>query len=169
MRKAILPALVLALALFLTIRSINANKDLVPFLGKWSGGFEVSQIQNANRDTPEDRRRLGLMGYLMVYGSRHSFKIHLEGEQEVFDIGGKWAIKGQRLILTADPQTFALDDEGGAESRNPNRKFIPADDLRAAFGKPIPLDLSKDKKAFASPLTSIGNLIGAFRFKKESF
>jgi hypothetical protein len=164
LRKALIPAVLLIVALYLTSRAACSNQELIRFFGKWSGGFRVETIRNGP-DTPEERKRYGLEGFVMVYATKHSFKMHLEGEQEVLDLAGFWTVKGQRLTLKVTE--VKIDDQGGADLRDPNRKFIPPADIQAAYARPIVLDLSPDKKRYTGLPISIGPLIGRHLFVKD--
>ncbi|AIE84166.1 hypothetical protein [Fimbriimonas ginsengisoli] len=166
MRTAIVSAVVLILAFILTARATCSNREIVPFLGKWSGGFEVESIRDG-ADTPQERERYRLQGYVQVYATRRSFKMHLQGEQEDLDLAGFWTFRGQRLTLKVSE--IKIDDHGGADARNPNQKFISPEELNGAYSKPIVLDLSPDKKQYTGLLIGMGKLIGRHRFVKDSF
>lgn len=165
MRKAILPFLALVIALALTGRAACSNKDLIPFMGKWAGGFVVDRVKQGP-DTDKDRKRSGLNGYLQIYGTQRSFKLHLEGEQQTLDIAGTWIAKGNKVTLTTTD--FQMDDQGGADLRNPNQKFVPAEDLNRGYSHPVVLTLSADKKRLTGLPTSIGDLVGRHEFVKDS-
>lgn len=143
----------------------NANKDILPFLGKWSGKFEVEEIQGGG--TAQDRKREQLKGYIQVYATGRSYKMEMTGEQETIDISGNWIIKGNRITLT--PKSIAIDDKGGEDKRDPNKKFIPAAVAKAAYQRPLILQESPDKKALDGLKLSIGDLIGTHHYVKDSF
>lgn len=164
--KIFIPLVLLAIALFFTARASCANKDLVPFFGKWSGAYEVDQVLKG-ADGPKDRERSKLEGFVQIYGSNRSYKMFLNGEQESLEIGGTWTTKGNRITLRMND--FKLDDQGGEDARNPNAKFIPADELREAYAKPLVLELSADKKRLTGLRTTVGPTVGTHRFAKESF
>lgn len=143
----------------------TAHKDIMPFLGKWRGQFHVAEINGGG--TREDRRRESLQGYVQVYATMRSYKMEMDGEQEVIDIAGNWTIKGNRITLT--PTSIAIDDMGGEDKRNPNKKFIAAAVAKAAYERPLILQETPDKKALNGLKISIGNLVGTHEFKKDSF
>jgi len=137
----------------------------MPFLGKWSGEFQVSEIQGGG--TAKDMKRESIRGYIQVYATSRSYKMEMEGEQETIDISGAWTIKGHRITLL--PETIKIDDQGGVDARDPNKKFIPAEEVQKAYGRPILLSESEDKKSLTGLKTTIGKLTGTHRFVKDSF
>ncbi|MDR3690377.1 MAG: hypothetical protein P4L46_13430 [Fimbriimonas sp.] len=156
--------------LFLTLLACctagcNMHKDLLPFLGKWSGKFQVRSIEGGG--SSKDVIREEMHGYIQVYETGRSYKMELQGEQETIDVDGTWAHKANRIILS--PKSIAIDDMGGAESRDPNKKYIPADQLRDAYSSELVLTESKDNKALHGLEMTIGRLIGKHEFIKDSF
>ena len=93
--------------------------------------------------------------------------MEMEGEQETIKIDGTWTIKGNTLTL--DPKSVIIDDMGGADVRDPNKKYIPAEDVRDAYGQPLVLTESKDKKALHGLEMTVGKLVGKHEFLKDSF
>jgi hypothetical protein len=140
------------------------HRDLLPFIGQWKANFVVDKIKEGGSD--EDRRREGLRGFLQMYATHQSFKLHLEGEQEIFDAEGTWSHDGDRVVLSFSSNK--IDDQGGAEKRNPNLKFIPPSDLSSAFTRDMALRLSKDKKSMVGLETSIGHLTGHHVFTRST-
>ena len=141
------------------------NKELLPFLGKWSGRFEVTDIQGGA--TAKDLKREQLKGFIQVYADQRSYKMEMEGEQEAIKITGNWTIKGNRITLT--PKVVTIDDQGGANQRDPNKKFIPAEDARLAYDRPLLLQETPDKKNLNGLKITIGKLVGTHTFFKDSF
>jgi len=137
----------------------------MPFLGKWIGAFEVTEIHGGG--TAQDMKRETLRGYVQVYATNRIYKMEMEGEQETIDITGSWTIKGNKITLK--PGSIIIDDQGGADKRDPNKKFILSADAQAAYGQPILLAESADKKSLTGLKTTIGNLVGTHRFVKDSF
>lgn len=168
MRNKILLFVLLSLAISFALigKASCSNKDIVPFLGKWAGGFKVERVDNGP-DTAKDRERSSLNGYVQIYGTNHSFKMHLEGEQQIVDMAGNWTLKKNRVTLRVTD--FKMDDQGGEDARNPNMKFIPADVLQVGYSRPLVLELTADKKHLNGLLTSIGPLVGKHEFSKDSF
>jgi hypothetical protein len=148
----------------LSARASCSNKELIPYLGKWTGAFNVEST-STRHTSPLDRRRSSLFGYVMVYAMNRSFKMHLEGAQEMIDVEGKWTLHGHRLTLTASG--VKIDDEGGAATRNPNLPFIPSADVRAAYAHPFVLDLSPDRRRLVGLSMSMGALIGLHAFARD--
>jgi len=168
LRKATLffVLLIIAVSFAIIAEASCSNKDIMPFLGKWSGGFNVQRV-TVGADTPKDRERSSLHGFVQIYATNRKFKLHLEGEQEALDLTGTWTFKKNRMTLTTTD--FAVDDQGGADMRNPNMKFIPADELRVGYTRPMVLDLSPDKKHLSGLPITIGGLVGKHDFAKDSF
>ena len=141
------------------------DKAILPFLGKWQGQFEVQRMQISG--TESDRKRESLKGYVQVYADKHKFKMRMEGEQEAVDLTGIWSIKGRQITLQFSE--VVVDDMGGEQFRDPNRKFISPLDLRAAYGKPIVLNLSADKQHLDGLTMTMGGLTGRHVYVKDSF
>lgn len=137
----------------------------MPFLGKWKGKFEVAEVQGGV--TAQDIKRETLKGYVQVYATNRLYKLEMEGEQETIDVTGVWTIKANRITLS--PQKVDIDDQGGADKRDPNKKFIPSDEAQLAYNRPIVLTESRDKKSLTGLEISIGKLVGTHRFVKDSF
>jgi len=140
------------------------NSEIVPFLGRWKAAFAVDGI--AGGGSAKDMARESLHGYLQVYATNRSYKLHLEGEQEAIDADGVWTQTKDRLTLRVT--TLKIDDEGGAALRNPNMKFILPTDIRSAYSHKIDVRLSKDKKTLMGLETSIGNLQGKHIFIRSN-
>ena len=143
----------------------NNHSDLMPFLGKWSGGFVVTSISTGG--TASDLKREQLNGFVQIYATKRSYKMELEGEQETIRIDGNWTIRGKQITL--NPKDLVIDDKGGSAVRDPNKKFIPSEDVRAAYGRPMVLTESNDKKNLHGPETTVGHLLGHHDFVKDSF
>ncbi len=141
------------------------DKTILPFLGKWQGQFEVQRMQVPG--TESDRKRESLKGYVQVYADKHKFKMRMEGEQEAVDLTGTWSIKRQQITLQFSD--VVVDDMGGEQFRDPNRKFIAPIDLRAAYSKPLVLNLSTDKKHLDGLTMTMGGLTGRHVYVKDSF
>ena len=143
----------------------NMHTDLMPFLGKWIGKFQVSTVNGAGSE--KDRAREELKGFVQIYATNRSYKMELEGEQETIKIDGTWTISGKRITLT--PKKLVIDDKGGADQRDPNKKYIAAEDVRAAYGQPLVLTESANKKALHGMEITVGSLVGHHEFVKDSF
>lgn len=147
-----------------TMLATNSNKDLVRYTGRWKGEFAVESITKGE-DTEEARTRNRLGGYLQVYLTGHKYKIHLEGLQQGIDIEGTWKAQGDRLTLT--PKAITIDDQGGAEKRDPNKPYIANESVMEAYNRPMTLSQSSDKKKFQGLKMTIGDLLGEHRFVKD--
>ena len=137
----------------------------MPFLGKWLGQFEVATV--AGGGTERDRKRETLSGYVQVYMTNRSYKMEMSGEQETINISGSWTIVRNRITL--QPKVITIDDQGGADKRDPNKKFIPVDEAKLAYSRPLILQESADKKSLSGLEITIGKLVGSHRFVKDSF
>lgn len=152
------------LLLVMTLRNVNSNKDLIRYTGRWKGGFTVESVTNGT-DTADSRHAHRLEGFLQVYLTNHKYKLHLEGQQEGIDVDGTWTANGDRLTL--NPKAVAIDDQGGEEKRDPNKPYIPNEDVLATYNKPIVLVQSADKKGFQGLKVTLGNLLGSHAFVKD--
>jgi len=147
----------------LLLTGCQPNKERMPFYGRWGGGFVVDAI--AGGGTEKDRQRSTLNGYLMLYATGNSFLMHEEGEQEILDIKGTWRLlKPTRVEL--EIAEIKIDDMGGEDKRDPNRKFIPTDDVRAAYSRPLVLDISPDKQSLTGLRLAMGDLTGRHVYKR---
>jgi len=90
--------IILVIPLFAILAGCNPNKNLMPFLGKWIGRFEVSEIEGGG--TANDLKREQMKGYVQVYATERTYKMEMEGEQETISISGNWTIKANRITLT---------------------------------------------------------------------
>ncbi len=156
------PLLALSLLGLIAVSGCNPHGELVPYLGKWDGKFTVLEAEpNA---TPNDLDRESLRGYLMLYATKMLFKLHLEGEQETVDIEGTWRLEKGRVFL--DTKKTSIDDMGGENFRDPNRKFIPGEAIRATYSKPVTLSLDKTNKKLSGLPITMGKVIGKHEFEK---
>jgi hypothetical protein len=156
--------LLAVLMIGLTLRATNSNRDLLSYTGKWKGGFTVDAIE-PGPNTETDRRRSRLEGYLQVYLTRRSYKLHLEGEQQGIDVDGTWTVKEGRVTLT--PKEVKIDDQGGESKRDPNKKYIPNEAVTAAYNRPLVLVLAPDKRSYQGLPTTVGTLLGKHHFEKD--
>jgi hypothetical protein len=164
LRTAFIIATLFAAALFaLTLRATGSNRELIPYTGRWAGGFEIDTVTQGPA-TEEVKRQNRLTGYLQVYLTGRKYKLHLEGIQQGIDIDGTWTAKGRRIILT--PKEVKIDDRGGPEMRDPNKPYLPNEDVTAAYSKPIVLDQSEDKQSFQGLSVTVSRFIGKHAFKR---
>lgn len=156
--RAILTAPLLAWAL----AGCNPNSQLMPYYGKWDGGYMVEELDSPA--TEKDLQRESLSGYIMLYATGNKFKLYQQGEQQTIEVEGTWKLEGKQV--RTQTTKIKIDDMGGEEFRDPNKKYIPSDDVRAAFGKPMVLTLNSAKTELKTPAVGIGNRIGSFTFKR---
>lgn len=148
----------------LTLLATNSHRELLRYTGKWAGAFTVDSISKGP-DTESDRKRSRLEGYLQLYLSGRRYLFHVDGEQQGVEVNGTWQAQNDRVILT--PNHVAIDDHGGADKRDPNKKYIPNDDVQAAFNRPLILIQSDDHQGFVSLPVSIGAYLGKYSFRKD--
>lgn len=137
----------------------------MPYLGKWSGGFEVDRVRPGA--AIKDAKRNNLKGFLQLYATNSRYELHLDGEQFGLVAKGTWSEKDGRLSLA--PQSVKIDDGGGEEARNPNRAWIDPKDLSAAYSRPMGFKLSKDGQRLMGLLIDVGPLTGTHSFIREGF
>jgi len=137
----------------------------MPYLGKWSGTFHVEKV--AAGAAVADPERNTLRGFLQLYATGEKFELHLEGEQFGLVSKGTWSLTKNRLSL--HPTEVKIDDGGGEDARNPNRAWITPADLRAAYSRPMPFQISKDGQTLTGLLIEVGPLTGTHSFKREGF
>lgn len=152
--------------LSLTLLATNSNRDKMRYIGKWAGTFEVESVSRG-ADTESERKRWRLEGYLQVYLTGHRYLYHFDGEQQGIEVTGTWVNQNDRLTLT--PKHVAIDDHGGADKRDPNKKYIANDDVQAALNRPIILVQSADHQSFTSLPVSIGPLLGKYNLHKDGY
>jgi hypothetical protein len=140
------------------------DQKTVPFLGQWEGAFTVDRVLKGI-DTPKDRTRHKLKGYVKIVLNKKSYKMHLQGEQQTIDIDGKWTYDGRQLTLEPiDVNIPPVSKEGDFD---PNLKFIPAAELYAAYQKKLTFKLDEKTKTLTGLTTTIADLEGSHSFKKE--
>lgn len=150
--------------LLLTAGCNFGNKEHIRFLALWNGKFKVEKVLTGP-DSPQDRARYELKGYIKILSNKSEFWIHLEGEQQAIDIKGTYKIEKDRIQLRASSDT-RIDDFGGEDKRNPNLKFIPIQALKDSYAKPIILDLSKDGLKLTGLTFTLGPVEGQYEFEK---
>ena len=144
--------------------SRRGDKAPLPFLGQWQGQFTVDKV-NVGPDSPVDRKQHILRGYVSIRLDKMKYIMHLEGEQQQVDITGKWAIVGRQITLS--PGDTKVKTEGGRDGANPNRKYVPEEDLYTGYEQKITLKLSKDGSSLEGLRTTIAFLEGTHSFKKD--
>jgi hypothetical protein len=138
----------------------------IRFLGMWNGGFEVSGVGGKNDLSLKGLEALSLSGYLKVLANKNEYWLKLDGKQQGIEIKGKWSYDDASSRLTLRPNDIQIDDGGGEEFRDPNKPWVPVEKLRAAYEKPIVLDLKGENKKYEGLEMSVGSLQGVHRFEK---
>lgn len=138
----------------------GCNKEKMPYLGHWDGGFDVTSSTSA-----EPTKALAMRGYLQLYRTDEKFLIELSNPIQVLDLTGKWKMVGtKRIELTF--HDFKLGEPDLDKIKAMRRPFIQPEELRAAYTKPLILTLSPDGKTLNGLLMRVGPLLGAHAFKK---
>ena len=152
------PAVAAAIVAIATLT--GCNKERIPYLGHWDGGFEVALSTSAAQSSA-----INMRGYLQLYRTDDKFLIQLSNPTQVLDLGGKWRMVGPRRVeLTF--HDFKLAEPDLNKLKGMGRPFLEPADLRAAYTKPLILDLSKDAKTLTGLLMRVGPLLGKHEFKK---
>lgn len=147
-----------ALLLPLLLLAGCGDRNLAPFLGKWSGGLEVLRVKTGGDPKPYELR-----GDLQMYV--HRFELNLTGPQQTVQVRGTWTYEGKRVRLKATKIDY--NDEGGAEKRDPNKAYLEPQDLQSFLGREQGLNLSKDGKRLAGVEDALANLVVRFAFVKD--
>jgi hypothetical protein len=91
--------------------------------------------------------------------------LEVSGQQEDIVVTGTWKlIKPTRVELTSSD--VKINDFGGALKRDPNKPYIPNEDVTGAYGKPMILDLKNKGQSLDGLLMSIGNMTGTHQFQR---
>ncbi len=99
MRRTQIATLVFAVS-FLS----GCNKQTIPYLGHWDGGFEVTSSTSTAQN-----EKLAMNGYLQLYRSHEKFLMQLSNPTQVLNVGGTWHMLGpKRIQLTFN--SFRLDE-----------------------------------------------------------
>ncbi len=157
------PAILCLLAATALQGCISADQKTRPFLGMWVGKFMVANVGNGP-NTADDQRRHSLTGYVRILLDKKAYQMHLEGEQQTIEIKGEWIYKGNQIILS--PKKVEVKDEN-EDGPNPNRKFVPAEELTKAYQQKLTFNINKAANEFTAPEVKIAFLSGTHSFKKE--
>jgi hypothetical protein len=151
----------LVVTAFVAIGSLTGcNKERIPYLGHWDGGFNVTS-STASPPTAA----LNIRGYLQLYRTGDKFLIELSNPTQVLDLGGKWRMVGGKRIELAFHE-FKLTEPDLAKLKGMRRPFLEPADLKIAYTKPLILDLSPDGKKLTGLLMRMGPLLGRHEFSK---
>ncbi|MFZ4506256.1 MAG: hypothetical protein ACOYON_00995 [Fimbriimonas sp.] len=139
------------------------GKERLPFLGKWALRFEVTGAGEGAK--PADLTRNELVGYLQIYATKNGFILFLEGEQQSIEVRGDWKIERKRLVLA--PKDVLIDDRGGVDVRDPNKKYLEPDGIREAYSRGLVLVPSQDGTKLEGLTMAIGPLRGRHLAARE--
>lgn len=127
------------------------DKERAPVLGMWTGGFYTDEAEV-------------LRGYLQLYQTGDKFKMRLGTKDQEMTFQGTWTLAKGRVDLRVGDIDFENPPEETQKALG-LRVFTP-EDVRAAFGKPITLDLGSNGKALTGLTITIGKIQGKHRFNK---
>jgi hypothetical protein len=137
----------------------GCNKTRMPYFGHWLGGFETTSSTSLMSTSAIEFR-----GYLQLYRVDNKFLIQLSNQSQVLNLGGVWKVlRTNRIELTFN--SFRLDEPDLDKLKAMRRPYLEPEDLRAAYGKPMILDLKPDG-SLEGLLVHVGPLIGKHAFKK---
>lgn len=139
---------------------LGCNKERMPYLGYWHGGFDV---QSSTAAAPTSS--INLRGYVQLYRTEDKFEIELSNPVQVMDVGGRWKMLGpNRIELT--PHEFRINQKDIDKLKALRKPFIEPEVLRSAYSKPLVLNLQGDGKTLDGLLMRVGPLLGKHRFEK---
>jgi hypothetical protein len=131
----------------------------MPYLGHWVGGFQVT---SATREVPV--AKLAMNGYLQLYRTDDKFLIQLSNPTQVLNLGGVWRMIGaHRIELTFN--AFRIDEPDLTKLKGMRRAYLEPEDLKAAYSKPLILDLGPPG-TLNGLLVRVGPLLGRHVFMK---
>ena len=120
------------------------DKDRVPVMGNWTGGFFTERGQ-------------AFKGYLQLYLTGDKFKMRLSSKDQAMDLEGTWKVDAKRVILSVNNIDFQNPSEDDQKALG--LKIISPDEVRTAYGH--------ESKTKLSGLTiTLGNLSGRHEFVK---
>lgn len=127
------------------------DKERAPVMGMWTGGFF-------------DDKGQAFKGYVQLYKTGDKFKMRLASKEQAMDFEGTWTIAKRRIDLTVIDIKF--DNPTEEDQKALGLKIISPDDVRAAYGKPITLDLDEKGSKLTGLSVSLGPLLGRHEFNK---
>lgn len=140
----------LALLLLLCLAGC-ANREKVLAMGHWTGGFYSDKAEV-------------LRGYLQLYGTGDKFKLRLANKNQGMSFDGTWTLEKKRITLRISSIDFENPTQETQKSLG--LLLIEPEAVRAAYGKPIVLDLDEGGRALKGLTMSIGKIQGSHLFTK---
>ncbi|MBI1757406.1 MAG: hypothetical protein HY248_05220 [Fimbriimonas ginsengisoli] len=126
----------------------------MPLYGNWTGRFEAG-------GGPAE-----MSGFLQLYATNGKFKMHLANRAQSLDPVGTWELKGRRVILQFAELRITVPTE--VESKRHVYKLVPGDDLRAAYGNSLILELSSDGRKLTGLPIQLAGKSGRHVFEKTA-
>jgi hypothetical protein len=128
-----------------------ADKERTPVMGHWTGGFYADNAEV-------------LRGYLQLYRTGDKFKMRLASKDQEFEFDGTWTIAKRRIELRVSDIKFENPPE---ETARAMKLFVlDADKVRAAYAKPITLDIDATTNTLTGLTMTIDKIQGKHRFSK---
>ncbi|MHB8637393.1 MAG: hypothetical protein ACYC96_13065 [Fimbriimonadaceae bacterium] len=138
----------------------GCNKERIPFLGHWDGGFDVTSTTASVPTTA-----IVLRGYIQLYRTNDRFLMEMANPLQLLDLAGNWRmVSSTRIELTF--HNFKLTEPDLEKLKAMHKPYLDPVALRAAYTKPLILDLSPNGKQLTGLLVRVGPLLGTHVFRK---
>lgn len=144
---------ILSLSILVVLTAGCGNKTEMPLYGNWEGRFQ--QAQQSDED---------MKGYLQLYATNHKFKMRLGNKTQNYDTLGDWKIQGRQVLLNIQDISFGGLTSHEAEERK--LAFVQPNDVRAAYGHTLILNVSADNKTLSGLPMTLGTREGTHVFHK---
>ena len=156
MRRALaaLPALLLA--------GCGGENHVAKTAGYWPGLF---YIESAAGDTsPARLQSEALKGYLQLYAGKMRFKMEMKSANQRFTVDGTWSVDGDRVRIVGEDFTFDQPPEEDQKARG--LTLVEPGAIRKTLKNGLSFRRSADNRNLAGQKTSLGHLLGEFRFDR---
>jgi hypothetical protein len=130
--------------------------------GTYPGEFRIESV-----DGKSDAKMIAdetMKGSLELYLTQNKFKLDLASKYQGFTVEGKWTAEKSRVTLTTDKYAFQNPSE--EDQKAFQLKIIQPDEIRTAFGHPLVLETSPDRRKLTGLKTSLGKLLGRLEFER---
>lgn len=129
------------------------DKERVPVMGQWTGGFYTDKAEV-------------LRGYLKLYRTGDKFKMRLTSKHQEMNFEGTWTIAKRRVELRVSDVQFENPPEETQKALG--LKLLSSEEVRTVYSKPIMLDLNAKDNELDGLTMTLGNIQGKHQFKKEA-